>query len=347
MLGIVKGIKLAHVAATVSKNRVSIADRCAHLLTPKQAARMARGTGFKNLSITPNNVCTSDMCFNSAKELFDRELVKREEIGALVFLSQSPDYQLPATAYILQSRLNLPKDIVAFDIDLGCSGFIYGIYMASMLLSNMERKVLFCCGDSSVRGNWSGDTSTLPLFGAAGVVAVIEKIGDKKIFYNIDSYGERWQHLYKPRGGGRAHQITDSEGNLIETVRENYTVMDGMGITEFSLKETPDNIEKLIEYAGVNKSDIDVALFHQANKMIVESLGDKLKLPRERVPFKCEDIGNTSSASIPVCMTELKRRGEFGSFKTALLSGFGVGLSVASLIMDLSETNVLETLQYE
>ena len=123
--------------------------------------------------------------------------------------------------------------------------------------------------------------------------------------------------------------------------------MDGMGITEFSLKETPDNIEKLIEYAGVNKSDIDVALFHQANKMIVESLGDKLKLPRERVPFKCEDIGNTSSASIPVCMTELKRRGEFGSFKTALLSGFGVGLSVASLIMDLSETNVLETLQYE
>ncbi|MBR1579539.1 MAG: ketoacyl-ACP synthase III [Selenomonadaceae bacterium] len=349
MLGVVSGIKLSHVASIVSKNRMSIEERCAHLLTPKQAARLARGTGFKRLSIAPSEVCTSDLCYRAATELFDRGLVKREEIGALLFISEYPDYPVPATAFILQGRLGLPHDIIALDINLGCPGFAYGIYLASMLLSNMERKVMMCFGGTSSRDRWKDDTSMLPLFGDGGAVAIVEKTegGGVNAFYNIDSYGERYDALITRRGGSRANKITDLEGNLIETERSNYEVMDGMAIMDFSLKEAPDNIEKLIEYAGITKADIDISLFHQANRMIVEALADKLKIEREKAPFKCEDIGNTTSASIPICMTELKSRGEFGSFKTALISGYGVGLAVSSAVLDLSETNVLETLQYE
>lgn len=345
MLGTINGVELIAVASTVSKDRVSIADRCAHLLTPKKAARLAKGTGFQRLSIAPNEVCTSDLCFNAASEIFDRGLVSREEIGAIVFISQSPDYNVPATAFILQHRLKLPTDIVAFDVNLGCPGFVYGIYLASMLLSSMDRKVLLCCGDAHNRNTWRGDTSMLPLFGDGGSAAIIGRSNERKIFYNIDSYGEGWQALWKPRGGTRAHVITDAEGNLIETVRDNYVIMDGMAIMDFALTETPANIERLVEYAGVERADIDAAFFHQANRMIVESLADKLGLDRSKVPFECTEIGNTSSASIPVCMTELVKRKSFDAFKTSLLSGFGVGLSVASMILDLSQTKVLETFE--
>ena len=119
--------------------------------------------------------------------------------------------------------------------------------------------------------------------------------------------------------------------------------MDGMGVMDFSLRDVPDSIESLFEYAGVGSEDIEIALMHQANRMIVASLADKLSIPRERMPFRCEDIGNTSSASIPVLMSEMARRGEFGSYARALLSGFGVGMSVASVLMDLRNTMVLGT----
>ena len=350
MLGTIRNVKLSAVASTVSKNRVSIADRCAHLLTPKKAARMAKGTGFRNLSVVPENVCTSDLCFNAASEIFERGLARREEIGAIIFISQWTDYQLPATAFCLQGRLQLPNDVIAFDVNLGCPGFVSGIYIASMLLSNMDRKVLLCCGDTSARGCWAGDTSMISLFGDAGVAAIVEQCSaneNRSIFYNIDSYGERVHVLYNPRGASRAAKITDSEGNIDKTVRDNFTIMDGMGIMDFSLNETPANIERLIEYSGVNKADIDIAFFHQANRIIVESLADKLHLDRSKVPFMCGDIGNTSSASIPVCMTELAQEHIDWNCKTALLSGFGVGLTVASAIMDLRGVNVLETLNYE
>ena len=121
--------------------------------------------------------------------------------------------------------------------------------------------------------------------------------------------------------------------------------MEGMTVMDFSLEDTPNNIEKLLTYANIDRQSIDVALFHQANKIIVESLGDKLKIDRSKVPFKCSEIGNTSSASIPACMTELKKDNEFGKCNVALLSGFGVGMSVASAIMDLSDANILETLE--
>ena len=346
MIGCIENVKLEALSTTVSKNHVPVAERCAHLISEKQAKRLTKGTGIEKLSIVPDEICTSDLCFNSAEQLFERFDYDRSSIGAVVFLSQTPDYQTPATSYYLQERLKLPKDIVAFDVNLGCSGFVYGIYLASMIINfNPDRKVLFLCGDTSSRNVYPNDTSMLSISGDAGAAAIFGRCSDRrKIFYNIDSYGGKANSLLMARGGYRANKITDDQGNL-KPITENYTSMDGMTVMDFSLKETPDNINALLDYAKIKTADLDAVFFHQANRIIVGSLADKLKIDHSKVPFKSGEIGNTSSASIPVCMTELKKETDFKKYHTVLLSGFGVGMSVASVIMDLNDVNILETLE--
>lgn len=346
MIGCIENVKLEALSTTISKNRVPIEERCAHLISPKQAKRLAKGTGFEKLSIVPDEICTSDLCFNSAERLFEKFGYDRSSIGACIFLTQTADYVSPATAYYLQERLKLPKDIVAFDVNLGCSGFVYGIYLASMILNfNPERKVLFLCGDTTSRSTYPNDTSMRSIIGDAGAVAIFGKCSDdRKIFYNIDSDGSRADCLLWERGAARKNRITDEFGNT-KLIYENYVHMDGITVMDFSIKDTSDNINALLDYAKIKSTDLDVAFFHQANKIIVESLADKLKIDRSKIPFKCSEIGNTSSASIPVCMTEFKKDTDFKNYHTALLSGFGVGMSVASVIMDLNGVNILETLE--
>ena len=165
----------------------------------------------------------------------------------------------------------------------------------------------------------------------------------KKIFYNIDSYGDRFKKLYEPRGAARERKRTTAEGERI-VEPENYTIMDGMAITDFTLKEVPENISFLLDYAGLPKDNVDIALVHQANGLIVNSLAEKMGMSPEVMPFKCAHIGNTDMASIPACMTELKKDGaDYSKYHKALLSGFGAGLSVASMIMDLSDIQILPT----
>ena len=346
MIGCVENVKLEAISTTVSKNRVPVEERCVSLISAKQAKRLIKGTGFEKLSIVPDGICTSDLCFNSAEQLFEKFGYDRSSIGACIFLTQTADYLSPATAYYLQERLGLPKDITAFDVNLGCSGFVYGIYLASMILNlNPDRKVLFLCGDTASRNAYPNDTSMLPIAGDAGTAAVFGKCSDgRKIFYNINSDGSKADCLIVERGGYRKYKITDEFGNL-KPIAENYASMDGMAVMDFSLKDTPDNINALLDYAKIKPADLDTAFFHQANKIIVESLADKLKIDRSKVPFNSGEIGNTSSASIPVCMTELKKTADFKNYHTTLLSGFGVGMSIASMIMDLNDVNVLETLE--
>lgn len=343
MLGIYEGIKIEALCATVSKTRLSVVDRCSHLITEQKAKRLTKGTGIYNLSIADNLLCTSDFCQHSAEILFE-EFVNRNQVGALIFISQTSDYLTPATSYYLQQRLKLPNDIMAFDVNLGCSGFVYGLCLAASLLGAMgKRKVLLCVGDTSSRNAYPKDVGLLSIAGDAGAAVLIGRNKEKshRLIFNIDSYGERADMLLVARGGYRAPRLTES--GHIANIQENYCNMDGLGVMDFSLRDVPDNIEKLLEYADCKKENIDIALLHQANKMIVSSLSDKLGISREKAPFICSDIGNTSSASIPVCLSEIKRLGKYSSYDVALMSGFGVGMSIASVITDISDMKIWET----
>lgn len=350
MLGIIKDVSIESVVTTVSKKRTLVEEYAKDVIKPKRLARVMAGTGVEALSIMEPDVCASDLCVASAERLFAEGLAKREEIGAVFFVTQSPDYPIPATSYSIQDRLGLGTDVLAFDVNCSCPGFVYGVYIAASMVSNLEKKVLLCYGDVGKKGNGNPqDTAFKTIMGDGAGVAVIgrspESLG-KKILYRIDSYGDRVKSLYAPRGGTRENKKYGTDGKLI-VEPENYTIMDGMAITDFTLKEVPENMSSLLDYAHMSKDEIDIALVHQANGLIVNSLAEKMGMSPEVMPFKCSQIGNTDMASIPVCMTELKKDGaDFTKYHKAILSGFGAGLSVASMIMDLSDINILPTNEF-
>lgn len=351
MLGIIDNVKIESLSSTVSKNRVSVMEYAKDYIKPKRLVRMMAGTGVEKLSIVKPDTCASDLCVASAERLFDEGLVKREEIGAVFFVTQCPDYPIPATSYSIQARLGLGTDVLAFDVNCSCPGFVYGIYIAASMMSNLEKKVLLCCGDVTgrVEDRDPADTAFRTIMGDGACAAVIDRSPEslrKKIFYNIESYGDRLKALYVPRGGAREKRRYGSDGKPIAEP-ENYTFMDGMAITNFTLEEVPENITALMEYASIQRDDVDIAFVHQANGLIVNSLAEKMGMSSDVMPFKCSEIGNTDMASIPVCMTELKKDGvDYKGYKKALLSGFGAGLSVASMIMDLSDINILPTNEF-
>lgn len=344
MLGVINNIRLEAMATVVPRNRVPVTEKLKNIMTPKRAKRVIAGTGIEEVCVAEDGVCASDFCVSAAQRLFDEGLVKREDIGAVVFVTQRPDYPIPATAYSIQSRLRLGSDVMAFDVNCSCPGFVYGIHIAGSMLSNLSKKVLLCCGD--VRFFNPQGSSFSPIMGDGGAATVIGRTmqsDSRKVYFNIDSYGERMKSLYEPRGAARAHKRTDTEGNLI-VEPENYAIMDGMAITNFTLNEVPQNIENLLKYIDCSPKDMDIAFVHQANGLIVKSLAEKLDVPQEKMPFQCAHIGNADMASIPICMTEWKKNGnDFTKFHRALISGFGAGLSVASVIMDISDIKVLET----
>ena len=337
MLGTLHGFCLEAVTATVSGQRMEVAARMEHLLTEKKVKRFTRTTGIEALSIAKKGVCTSDLAVESAKRILSQ--MRREDIGAIIFLSQTSDYLSPATSYFIQARLGLSPDILAYDVNLGCSGFAYGLFLAGTLLPVLDgRKVLFVGGDTSSRDTSPEDSAMYPIMADAGFAAVVGR-GEDSLVFHMESDGDRAGAILLSRGGARAPRLADHDGLTLE--RGNYTVMDGMAVTDFTFHDVPDNIRKLLAYAGEDISKLDGAVFHQANEMIVRTLAEKLEISSERAPFMCSRIGNTSSASIPVCLAEMKRTGRSceGHY---LFSGFGVGLSIASLLLDLRDGCVLK-----
>ena len=340
MLTVVENAKIESLCAVVSSKNITVEKRLENLIDSKKISRLKKITGFDSFSVAEEEICASDFCVRAAEILFDSEQVRRDEIRALIFVTQTADYFMPSTACTLQKRLNLPNDIAAFDLSLGCSGFVYGLYVASSMLQNLtDGKILLLCGDTSTRNICHDDTSCLSIFGDAGVAAVISKSAGKKIFFNLQTFGELSETIIIRRGAYRNQHLV--ENNSLD-VRENFVFMNGLEVVNFSSKYVPQNIADLIHFAKADISEIGAFLLHQANKSIVESIAAKLQIPSAKVPFRASNIGNTSSASIPLILSEMKRLNEQTNF-LSLISGFGVGMSIASAVIDFSDLLCLPT----
>ena len=340
MLTEIKNVCLEVVSAVVSKNRVSIEDRLKGLIPEKRISRLKKQVGFEAFSIAEKNVCTSDLCFAAAEKIFAEQNISREEIGAIIFVSQTPDYFFPSTSHLLQHRLSLSKNVASFDINLGCSGFVYGLYVAASILQNLPaEKILLLCGETATRTDFEDDVSTLSVFGDAGTAAIISKAEGEKIFFNLQSFGELSDSIIVRRG---AYRNPPAVENNSLNVRENFAFMDGAKVLDFSIKYVPPNLSEVMNFAKINPVEVGNFFLHQANKMILQDIAFSLDLPAEKFPFKSERIGNTSSASIPVTLAEMARREE--NFKTlSVMSGFGVGMSVASAVIDLKNLICIPT----
>lgn len=329
----IPNISIRAIAACVPKNSESNFDY--PLLSDSEKKLLVKTTGIENRRVASENLCTSDMCFESAEKIIDELDINRQEIDVVILVSQTIDYFLPATSIILQDRLKLSKNTVAFDIVLGCSGYVYGLSVIGSLMSNGNfKKGLLLVGDKSTFSLSKEDKSTYPLFGDAGTATYIEYDPNAEpIDFNLQSDGSGYKAIMIPDGGTRSPwtEKTDEVIELEKGVKRNRRNLwlDGIEVFNFSLREAPPNVRDLLTYNNTEIDDYDYFVFHQANKLMNESIRKKLKLPAEKVPYSLSEFGNTSSGSIPLTMvTELGNK--INEPTNLVLSAFGVGLSWAS-----------------
>ncbi|MDR0301414.1 MAG: ketoacyl-ACP synthase III [Treponema sp.] len=296
-------------------------------------------TGIERRRKSDNNVCTSDLCVSAAETLISNLCWIKEDISIVVFVTQTPDYILPATSSIIQQRLGLGKDCYTLDVSLGCSGWVYGMSVISTLMMNItphKAKALLLVGDTPSKMVSPNDKSTYPLFGDAGTVTALEYKPDAEpIFFSMNSDGSGYNAIMINDGGYR-NLVSLSSLDEVERgegiVSNNLQVMlDGMNVFSFGIREAPKSVNGLIERFNLDKDKIDYFTFHQANLFMNEQIRKKLKLPPEKVPYSLKEFGNTSSASIPLTMiTELQK--DMSNNKLQHIAcGFGVGLSWGSM----------------
>lgn len=298
--------------------------------------------GVTERRFADENTCSSDLCHAAAVKLLTDMNINRQEIDLLIFISQTPDYRMPATSVLLQERLGLPSSTITFDINLGCSAFLYGLTVAySMITSGAVKKALVLDGETRSKVYSLKDRKTGFLFGDGGVAALVEG-GEKygRSWFSLNSDGSRADLIKIPAGGYRTksscetvkEKVIDEYGN-IRSDEQGY--MNGADVFNFVIREVPKDFNRLLEYSGVEKDAIDYFVFHQANSYINGFLAKKLKLPEEKTPATIHKFGNTSSVSIPLTIiSELK--GKLDGRKRLLLSGFGVGLTWGTAIIDLN-----------
>ena len=300
----------------------------------KKINRVINSSGFLKRRVTSGET-TSDLCLQAAEDLVKNLGIQREEIDGLLFLSYTPDYLMPATSYVLHKKLELSQNCICMDIPQACSGFEIGLYQASMMINSGCKKVLLLVGDSFSKFKDMFNNNTAPVFGDAGSATYIEYDNKaEKIYFNINSDGNGYDALICENGGFRKPvKKTDfyENGDYIYNSR-----MDGGRIFDFTMNNIAPNVEELLEYAKLTVDDIDEFVFHQANKFILENIARKLNLEPERISTETlTNYGNQCGASIPCTISNTISDKVSTQNVKCLLSGFGVGLSWASAIVNL------------
>ncbi|MDC0935318.1 ketoacyl-ACP synthase III [Pirellulales bacterium] len=331
----VPAVRIAGLASAVPEQTVAWEDNASRF--GLEAARsISSSTGVKRRHVVAGEMCTSDLCKVAADRLMADLRWDPEQIDLLIFVSQTPDHVLPATSCLLQSRLGLSDQCAAFDVNLGCSGFVYGLCVASQMISTGGmRRALLLAGDTITRLASPDDRSTSPLFGDAGSATALEFCpGASPMSFTLGTDGSGGGHLMVPAGGFRQARTVETsqrqkraDGNL-RCDEDLY--MNGPEIFAFTLREVPTLIRQGLKTANWTLDDVDGIVMHQANAFILRHVAKRLKLPAEKVVMSLEPFGNTSSASIPLAISHALADRVGATEQRLLLAGFGVGFSWAS-----------------
>lgn len=340
----VKGVRIVGVAAAVPKQVVSKVDTVKS--ADYDASEFVEKTGIKEVRVS-DEFTASDLCLSAAEQLISDLGWEKNTIEGIFFVSQHPDYILPATSCILQDKLGLSRECYAMDVSLGCSGWVYGLNAATAVLSGHGMKrALLMCGDAKKRAKCDFD----PLFGFAGTVTAIEYTGNDEdcMRFHLGTDGSGYDAIIIPDGGARnpatakSFEMEEVEGKMMHRMQ---TRMKGMDVFSFAISTAPKSIKKLMAEEGKEAADYDYFIFHQANTMINEMIRKKIKAKPEQVPYSLHEFGNTSMASIPLTIvTQLKGKVE-NRLTSYVACGFGVGLSwgtVAFKTKDLVISDLVE-----
>ena len=337
--------------ATVLPKETLILDTLSSMYGKSMVQKICRATAIEEIHVAPLGMTTADYCFHAAKMLFQETDIKPEMIDGIVLVTETPDYIIPHTSALLQNRLQIPSATVAFDINYGCAGYVYGLFQSFMLVeSGYCQNVLLCVGDTESHLIHEKDRAARMVIGDAGTATVISAVDEASpATFSFFTNGGGAQYLMVPAGGSRI-PCEPGKTDIIEydedgngRTKENL-YMNGMEVMQFTLHDVKNVIVKTLEQAMLSKEEIDLFAFHQANEFIVNNLAKQLKVDKYKVPFGARKTGNTSCASIPVMLSELYP-GNNEDFHRVVACGFGTGLSCAAGVIDLSQTKILSTLQ--
>lgn len=314
--------------------RVLTNEQLAHDFPEWSVEKIERKTGITRRHIAADDECASDLAVAAAEKLFSRASVQREDIDYVLFCTQAPDHFLPATACMIQERLGLPTTCGAVDVNQGCSGWVYSLGLAKGLIeSGQAGSVLLLTGETYSKFLHEGDKSVRTLFGDAASATLVQgHEGDSECLgpfvYGTDGRGAG--NLIVPRGGMRSPALAeppvsqDEHGNRRT---ENHLYMNGTEIFTFTLEAVPRAVASLLESASVRANEVDLFVFHQANRFMLEHLRRRMKIDPERFVLGFEDCGNTVSATIPIALKKAECRGQLQAGQRIMVVGFGVGYS--------------------
>lgn len=343
-------IGISAIAACVPQKIERNAD-LGYFMSEEEIHKAIHNIGIEERRIAEKDVCSSDLCYQAANQLLNDNRIERSSIDVLIFVSQTSDYHQPATAPMLQHRLGLSKDTLCFDINLACSGYVYGLCTAYTYVNipNINR-VLLLVGETMSKIVSRKDKVNTPLFGDAGTATLIEKGEYGQSIFNMHSDGSGAEVMMIPHGGFRYPCSMDSfieETDTNGDVRTNLQFrMDGMAVFNFGISEEPRDVKNLVAKAGLTMNDIDLLIYHQANKFMTDFFTKWLKFDKAKTPYSLQKFGNTSSASIPLTIVaELKEK--YFQREKVILSGFGAGLSWGSALVDLTKCNISQLQEYK
>jgi len=333
----INGVILKAISVVVPKKRRSKED-LAKLVGEKYADRICRNTGIDFVRVSEEGETAADLCEVAARIILKETDVSK--IVGLVFVSQTPDYIMPATSCLLQYKLGLSPETVCYDVNSGCTGFVKGLHLASMIASTTHGDVLLLVGDTMTKHVSSKDHSLYLLMGDAGSAALISQVSGKNMEFNLQTYGENYSSLIIPAGGNRLPS-SSSTSEVVECEKGNWRsqehlYMDGMAIMLFALSKVTSLVAEEIK---AKQSPPNLYVFHQANEFIVNSMTKNLKLDFDKRLLSVKEYGNTGPASIPLAICDsLSTDNSSYQRDSVLMVGFGIGLAIATVLTDLTDT---------
>jgi len=324
-------IEISGITCAVPCKHEVISEKYASVFGEDIVKKFIKTTGVVSRYVTKKGQTASDLAYAAASKLLSYKQIDVNSIGALVFVSQTPDFRLPSTACVLQKRLGLPKDCIAFDINLGCSGYVYGLQIISSIINSTNaQRGLLLVGDTINRLISPEDRSTCMLFGEAGAATLVGKRENvNPIYMAMRTDGNGYKAIIVPSGACRNENVSSErviwgDGNI----RSDYDLyMNGTDVFNFTISEVPALINEFLHETNTSVEEYDSLVLHQANVYILKQVIKRINFPIEKTPISIDRYGNTSVASIPLTIADAFGEKDIDTSLNLLMCGFGVGLS--------------------
>ena len=329
------------------ENKINIDDEIQYFdNSEKKLNRAKKMIGFGTRYVVAPNTTVVDLAEHAANILIGELDIDKTSIDALILVTQSPDYLYPASSCILHGRLGLDENCATFDVGLGCSGYVYGLWLAhSLIASGGAKKVLLLAGDDPSTHAAKDNRISNPLFGDAASATLLEYTTEERTaYFSMGTRGSGWDRIIAPATGRRLPlrediiniEVKDTAGNPWHPYDE---ILKGMDVFNFTMDVVPKNIEELLNFSKKNYDSLDFVAVHQANKQIVETIIQKTGIPRDKTTSEVfSKYGNNSTNSVVTVLCDsLKDK----QIEDVMLSAFGVGLSWGSAIINLADTKNL------